>query len=202
MNRSERHRYYASREWAILKEQVRDRSGGRCERCKVADCEQTHHLTYERLGNELLEDLQGLCAPCHEYVSGRRDPDPFFDVRGVLEEPKIFNGMLLCPSCGGPNLHHIAVDVFVRPEDGADSRVSLHVPDVGRPFKAMPPDNPSARRSGIRVAFICEWCRMPDTDDYRVFFLELAQHKGDTLIRWADPRLGVKDAAGGADEGA
>ncbi|MGH2369964.1 MAG: hypothetical protein ACRDI2_17430 [Chloroflexota bacterium] len=26
---------------------------------------EVHHLTYERLGDELPEDLAALCAPCH-----------------------------------------------------------------------------------------------------------------------------------------
>lgn len=96
MTRSERHRYYASREWALLKERVRERSGGNCERCGDRPYEQTHHLTYERLGNELLEDLQGLCAPCHEYVSGRRHDDPALPEFHIY--PRYDNASyLLCP---------------------------------------------------------------------------------------------------------
>lgn len=30
-----------------------------------------HHLTYERLGNELPEDLQVLCRECHDAAHGR-----------------------------------------------------------------------------------------------------------------------------------
>jgi len=67
--------YLASREWALLKRQVRERSGGKCERCG-ADQEATHHLTYERIGEERLEDLQAVCNACHEYLSGLSDIDP------------------------------------------------------------------------------------------------------------------------------
>lgn len=69
-------RYLASREWALLKNAVRGRSGGTCERCHLADHQDTHHLTYERLYNERIEDLLGVCRPCHEYLSGKSDFDP------------------------------------------------------------------------------------------------------------------------------
>lgn len=68
--------YLASREWALKKRAVRERSGGICERCHLAPHQQTHHLTYERIGQEELEDLQGLCNACHEFVSGKSDVDP------------------------------------------------------------------------------------------------------------------------------
>lgn len=68
--------YIASREWKLKCRAIKERSGGRCERCKVAPHENTHHLTYQRLGNERLEDLQGLCRPCHEFLSAVTDYDP------------------------------------------------------------------------------------------------------------------------------
>lgn len=69
-------RYLASREWAVLKAQVRRRSGGNCERCRLSPAKETHHLTYERLGRERLEDLQDVCRGCHAFVSGKTDFDP------------------------------------------------------------------------------------------------------------------------------
>ena len=69
-------KYLASREWAVLKEKVRVRSGGICERCFMAPHVQTHHVTYERMGHERLEDLEGVCEDCHEYLSGRSGFDP------------------------------------------------------------------------------------------------------------------------------
>ena len=35
-----------------------------------------HHLTYERMGAELLEDLMAICDPCHEFLSGKSEDDP------------------------------------------------------------------------------------------------------------------------------
>ncbi len=73
-------RYLASREWALKKRAVWKRSRGICERCKVGPYQETHHLTYERLGCERLEDLQALCIPCHEYESAVASFDPLHPV--------------------------------------------------------------------------------------------------------------------------
>lgn len=70
------HRYMASREWALKKRAVRERSGGDCERCEHRKMAQVHHLSYQHLGNEPLEDLLGVCKWCHEYESAKRDVDP------------------------------------------------------------------------------------------------------------------------------
>lgn len=59
--------YLASQEWRWKREEVLARAGGLCE---VEGCrskaEQVHHTTYERVGNEALEDLLALCSSCHE----------------------------------------------------------------------------------------------------------------------------------------
>lgn len=70
--------YLASREWALRREAVRQRSGNRCERCKNGPQDAVHHLTYANVGNEPLEDLQAICDPCHEYLSGKNDFDPAY----------------------------------------------------------------------------------------------------------------------------
>jgi hypothetical protein len=76
MNSYLRNTTLASREWALLKEQVRKRSGGVCERCRVGVYASTHHLTYERIGHERIEDLLAVCEPCHEFLSGKSEYDP------------------------------------------------------------------------------------------------------------------------------
>ena len=68
--------YLASREWALKREAVRKRSGNKCERCKTGPQDAVHHLTYEHVGNEPLEDLQAICDPCHEFLSGTSRFDP------------------------------------------------------------------------------------------------------------------------------
>lgn len=78
-------RYLASREWAVLKEQVRERSRGHCEHCLVGSYEDTHHVTYARIGHEELSDLAAVCRPCHEFLSGKSDRNP-------LDETWIYTG--------------------------------------------------------------------------------------------------------------
>ena len=76
MDKSEYHQYLASREWALIKEQLRKRSRGRCERCWEGKYESTHHITYERTGHELLTDLLAVCNDCHKFLSGKSNTDP------------------------------------------------------------------------------------------------------------------------------
>ena len=68
--------YLDSDEWKKLRTRVRRRARGWCERCKVGPRADIHHLTYERLGNERLDDLVAVCRECHEYLHGRRAQDP------------------------------------------------------------------------------------------------------------------------------
>lgn len=51
--------------WKALRKQVIERDGGLCRRCQKPGNE-VHHLTYRRLFNEALEDLELLCKDCHE----------------------------------------------------------------------------------------------------------------------------------------
>jgi hypothetical protein len=75
-----RERYYCSREWGLLKREVRKRCGGICERCGLHPMYAVHHLSYARLFCEELFDLLGICNGCHEFIHGYSDYDP-------LEEP-------------------------------------------------------------------------------------------------------------------
>ena len=82
------HKYMASREWALKKEEVKARAGGICERCHNAKIQSTHHLTYERIGAEKVNtDLLGVCNPCHEFLSAKREDDPAVEtVLGLIEK--------------------------------------------------------------------------------------------------------------------
>lgn len=71
--------YLCSREWGVLKEAVRKRCDGICERCYYHEMYAVHHLTYVRKYRERPEDLQGLCEGCHEFIHGKRDRDPILD---------------------------------------------------------------------------------------------------------------------------
>jgi hypothetical protein len=61
-------RYLNSVAWAAKRAEVLDRADGNCEDCgdelEPGEAE-VHHLTYERVGRELPEDLVALCPGCH-----------------------------------------------------------------------------------------------------------------------------------------
>lgn len=68
--------YLESPEWKALRKAVLKRCGKICERCHRYLVDNVHHLTYERVYHELLEDLQGLCRPCHSFLHGDSGIDP------------------------------------------------------------------------------------------------------------------------------
>jgi hypothetical protein len=83
---------------------------------------------------------------------------------------------LLCPVCGGGNLHHGVVEVFTRNKE--DSEYGYHI-TVDGGWAATDHDlklNPSARRDGVLIHLQCECGCGP-------FVLQVAQHKGATLMQ-------------------
>jgi hypothetical protein len=62
------HEHLASPKWQALRRRVFERSRGMCEGCSVNRAVQVHHLTYERLGDEMLFDLVAVCMTCHEKI--------------------------------------------------------------------------------------------------------------------------------------
>jgi 5-methylcytosine-specific restriction endonuclease McrA len=60
------HRYLASRAWWLKRQAVMKRAGGKCEKCKINPATAVHHLSYLRVYNEYLTDLQAICQQCHE----------------------------------------------------------------------------------------------------------------------------------------
>lgn len=103
--------YLASREWSLLRERVRERSGGKCEHCFMAPQQAVHHLTYARIGDELLSDLMAVCNPCHEYFSGKASANPAdsYTVSPALGMPSFPDW----PSC-----HYLLPRPWVGLEDG------------------------------------------------------------------------------------
>jgi len=85
--------YLASREWALKREAVRRRGGNKCERCKTGPQDAVHHLTYANVGNEPLEDLQAICNPCHEFLSGKSNFDPAAKDDGRTEFYEKYTGV-------------------------------------------------------------------------------------------------------------
>jgi 5-methylcytosine-specific restriction endonuclease McrA len=57
--------HLAGIDWQVVRGDVLARANYRCEECGSPWGLQVHHKTYERLGNETLDDLVCLCRDCH-----------------------------------------------------------------------------------------------------------------------------------------
>ncbi len=62
--------YLKSEYWYALVRAKRHSVGNKCEKCGSTHRLEVHHLTYERLGQEKLMDLQVLCSYHHKQVHG------------------------------------------------------------------------------------------------------------------------------------
>jgi hypothetical protein len=77
--------YLCSAEWGQLRREVRERCLGVCERCRTLPQAHTHHQTYIRKYAEHIDDLQGVCQPCHDFIHGRSGLDPASIFRERIE---------------------------------------------------------------------------------------------------------------------
>lgn len=60
--------YMKSERWRKLRLKVLARDDYQCQRCGSAKNLRIHHLTYERVGHEALDDLITLCEACHSEI--------------------------------------------------------------------------------------------------------------------------------------
>lgn len=93
--------YLCSREWWSLRNQVIERCGGVCERCKIRKVDHVHHLTYIRKYAEKLTDLLGVCKKCHDGIhqlnTARPTPKPRKQIFSPIES-ELIEIMTLSPS--------------------------------------------------------------------------------------------------------
>lgn len=54
--------------WKKIRQKVFRRANFICEGCGVNRATQVHHLTYDRLGCEMMFDLVAICKPCHKVI--------------------------------------------------------------------------------------------------------------------------------------
>lgn len=64
--------YLSSPEWRAKRKLVLERDNYKCQRCAATRRLQVHHLTYERIFKERLDDLLTLCQPCHRRLHDRK----------------------------------------------------------------------------------------------------------------------------------
>ena len=64
------HQHLDSPAWFKISRKAMRRDDYLCQGCLEAKATEVHHLTYERLGNELACDLISLCHQCHQRIEG------------------------------------------------------------------------------------------------------------------------------------
>lgn len=74
------HDYMLSERWRLKRGIVIRVCGFQCQRCgskhDFRNRLQVHHYTYERLGDERLDDLVALCKACHKIADKERLTHP------------------------------------------------------------------------------------------------------------------------------
>lgn len=71
--RADYHKYLKSDTWKRKARACRKRAGYRCQLCATTNQQlETHHNTYENLGDEKPIDLVCLCDLCHEMFHKHR----------------------------------------------------------------------------------------------------------------------------------
>lgn len=62
--------YLTTAHWQETRKRKLMAVGHKCQRCNRYHALEVHHLTYERLGEERMEDLEVLCPICHRKAHG------------------------------------------------------------------------------------------------------------------------------------
>jgi cytochrome c553 len=68
--------YLKSEQWALRRDLVMERAGGRCEGCRLNPASEVHHRTYEHVTQEFLFELVALCGDCHDRIHAKPDQPP------------------------------------------------------------------------------------------------------------------------------
>ncbi len=83
---------------------------------------------------------------------------------------------LCCPRCGGDYVHPYYTNVYFRDAEDSPTGVRAEVIVGEVKVKSSMDGNPSPRRDGVAVGFVCEGCQ------YDCFELCIWQHKGRTFF--------------------
>ena len=126
-----------------------------------------------------------------DFVTECRRAWPTQKVHGqsVLDDGWVLGGVLLCPVCGGNNLHQGEVRIYHR--DKEDGPGTLTVADTGKVSTERLEDKDiPGRRDSLSIGFWCEsMCRLVS--------LHISQHKGSTYMQWVAD--GLDEDAGPVD---
>jgi len=67
LKRSEYHEYLQSEEWKKIRIERLEHDEYVCQLCGE-EANTAHHLNYENIYHETIEDLVSVCKPCHDYI--------------------------------------------------------------------------------------------------------------------------------------
>lgn len=109
-----------------------------------------------------------------------------------ISTPYVDGSILTCPICddGESYLHHLGVDLYSGKEDNVNKHTAIYEPESHGwgVINSYAPENtvdtntignPSERRTGIVITFVCETCG-------GLHRLGFGQHQGRTQMRWLD----------------
>lgn len=65
--------YLQTQEWKIKREEVFRRDNYLCQFCHHYSATQVHHLSYDNIFNEPLEDLVAICRTCHDKHHNKKE---------------------------------------------------------------------------------------------------------------------------------
>jgi 5-methylcytosine-specific restriction endonuclease McrA len=86
--------YMRTAKWKKIRKAKLDQTRGQCEKCgSWTGRKDVHHKTYDRVGNERLEDLIVLCTPCHEIEDERRVAEAMRRAEQALDDTIFYNGL-------------------------------------------------------------------------------------------------------------
>jgi len=60
--------YLATEHWQQMRKKAFKHYGKKCKYCGCGNDLNVHHVTYERRGDERLEDLEIVCQDCHKRI--------------------------------------------------------------------------------------------------------------------------------------
>jgi hypothetical protein len=96
---------------------------------------------------------------------------------------------MLCPRCRCTYLHQGPVIVFERDTEDSAGNV-VRVDHLRVETRRAPDARLPGRRNTLRVGFYCEDCHASESSSAwsgEPHWLEIMQHKGQTLVRWLEP---------------
>jgi len=100
-------KYLQSDEWKVKAEACKKLADYKCNRCDEVTKLQAHHKTYDRVGEELQEDLECLCEMCHNKehnISGKlQTNDRYYSIKNLTTRVNIMNLLdIVATTCKSP----------------------------------------------------------------------------------------------------